>query len=183
MEIKSKLKTDIPQKVYNIKQIKDLIDAIQPEIDAINAFLYKTRYDLHISTTTIVERFERDYGITPDDNKTLAERIAAVLEKKNAKIVFNEERLRQTIIDDYGEDYELSEDWAHYAFTIILNDAEKSIINLRRAINKYKPAHLMCLLALLIGADNIKVNTQTIIISDLVRYCGNATFYSGVDPL
>ena len=183
MEIKSKLKTDIPQKVYNIKQIKDLIDAIQPEIDAINAFLYKTRSDLHISTTTIIERFERDYGITPDDSKTLEERIAAVLEKKNAKIVFTEDRLRQTIVDNYGNDYELSEDWAHYAFTIILNDAEKSIVELRRAINKYKPAHLYCLLALLIGVDDIQINTQTIIISDLVRRCGSATFNTGVDPL
>lgn len=183
MEIKSKLKTDIPQKVYNIKQIKDLIDAIQPEIDAINAFLYKTRYDLHISTTTIVERFERDYGITPDDSKTLEERITAVLEKKNAKIVFTEERLRQTIVDTYGDDYELKEDWANYAFTIIVGDAEKSIVELRRAINKYKPAHLYSLIALLIGVDKIKINDQTIIISDLVRHCGNATFYSGVDPL
>lgn len=183
MEIKSKLKTDFPQKWYDIKQIKDLIDAIQPEIDAINAFLYKTRYDLHISTTTIIERFERDYGITPDESKTLEERIAAVLEKKNAKIVFTEEHLRQTIINNYGDNYELNEDWAHYAFTIILNDAEKDISKLGRVINKYKPAHLYCLLALLMGVDNIKINDKVIIISNLVRYCGNATFRAGVNPL
>lgn len=183
MEIKSKLKTDIPQMVYSVKQIKDLIDAIQPEIDRINAYLYKLKYDLHISTTTIIERFERDYGITPDDSKTLEERIQAVLEKKNAKIVFTEERLRQTIVDTYGEDYELKEDWENYAFTIILGDAEKSIVDLRRAINKYKPAHLYSLLALLIGIDQIKINTQTIIISNLVRRCGCATFNTGVDPL
>jgi len=183
MEIKSKLKTDIPQYVYSIKQIKDLIDAIQPEIDAINAFLYKTRYDLHISTTTIIERFERDYGITPDESKTLEERIAAVLEKKNAKIVFTEERLRQTIVDNYGQDFELKEDWANYAFTIILNDPEKNIKELSNAINKYKPAHLYCLLALLLGVDTVLVNSETIIVSDLVRHCGNATFRSGVDPL
>jgi len=183
MEIKSKLNTDIPQKVYNIKQIKDLIDAIQPEIDAINDFLYKTRYDLHISTTTIIERFERDYGITPDESKTLEERIAAVLEKKNAKIVFTEERLRQTIIDNYGDDYELNEDWSNYAFTIILGNPERSVVDLQRAINRYKPAHLYSLLALLMGVDKIIINDQTIIISNLVRYCGNATFNTGVDPL
>lgn len=183
MEIKSKLKTDIPKIVYDVKQIKDLLDAIQPEIDAINAFLYKTRYDLHISTTTIIERFERDYGITPDESKTLEKRIAAVLEKKNAKIAFTEERLRQTIINNYGDDYELNEDWAHYAFTIIVNDPEKSISDLSKAIHTYKPAHLYSLIALLLGVDKIKINDQTIIISNLVRYCGNATFRAGVDPL
>ena len=50
MEIKSKLKTDIPQRFYNIRQIKDIIDAIQPEIDRTNAYLYKLRSDLHISS-------------------------------------------------------------------------------------------------------------------------------------
>lgn len=183
MEIKSKLKSDIPQFVYNIEQIKDLIDAIQPEIDAINAFLYKTRYDLHLSTTTIVERFEQDYGITPDENKTLEERIAAVWEKKNSKIVFTKERLKQTIVDNYGRNYEIREDWAHYAFTVILKDAEKSIANVRRVINKYKPAHLYSLLAILMGIEKIKINDQTIIISNLIRRCGNATFRTGVDPL
>lgn len=183
MEIKSTLKTDIPQKVYNIKQIKDLIDAIQPEIDRINVYLYNLKYDLHISTTSIIERFERDYGITPDDSKTPEERIAAVLEKKNAKIAFTEERLRQTIVDTYGDDYELKEDWENYAFTIIVGDAEKSIVELRHAINRYKPAHLYSLIALLLSVDKIKINDQTIIISELVRHCGNATFYSGVNPL
>ncbi len=181
MEIKSKLKTDIPQKFYNIKQIKDIIDAIQPEIDRTNAYLYKLRSDLHISTTTIIERFERDYGITPDESKTLEERIAAVLEKKNNKIVFTEQRLNQVIIDSYGSDYTLVEDWANYAFRIILDDPEKSIVQLKRAIEKSKPAHLYALLALLMGVDNIKINDQTIIISELVRRCG--TFNTGVNPL
>lgn len=181
MEIKSKLKTDIPQKFYNIKQIKDIIDAIQPEIDRTNAYLYQLRSDLHISTTTIIERFERDYGITPDESKTLEERIAAVLEKKNTKIVFTEQRLNQVILDSYGSDYTLVEDWANYAFRIILDDPEKSIVQLKRAIEKSKPAHLYALLALLMGVDNIKINDQTIIISELVRRCG--TFNTGVNPL
>lgn len=181
MEIKSKLKTDIPQMVYNIRQIKDIIDAIQPEIDRTNAYLYKLRSEIHISTTTIIERFERDYGITPDDSKTLEERIAAVLEKKNNKIVFTDERLNQVIIDNYGSDYTLTEDWAHYAFTILLGDAEKSIVQLKRALDKAKPAHLYALLALLMGVDNVKINDQIIIISNLIRRCG--TFNAGVNPL
>lgn len=183
MEIKSKLKTDIPQKFYNIKQIKDIIDAIQPEIDRTNAYLYQLRSDLHISTTTIIERFERDYGITPDESKTLEERIAAVLEKKNNKIVFTEQRLNQVIIDSYGSDYTLVEDWANYAFRIILDDPEKSIVQLKRAIEKSKPAHLYALLALLLGVDDIEINDQSIIISSLVRRCGSATFNTGVNPL
>ncbi len=181
MEIKSKLKTDIPQMVYSVRQIKDLIDAIQPEIDRTNAYLYQLRSDLHISTTTIIEQFERDYGITPDDSKTLEERIAAVLEKKNNKIVFTEERLHQLINDNYGNDYEIIENWANYAFTIILEDAEKNIVQLKRALEKAKPAHLYALLALLLGVDKIIINDQTIIISDLVRRCG--TFNTGVNPL
>ena len=181
MEIKSKLKTDIPQKVYNIKQIKDIIDAIQPEIDRTNAYLYKMRSDLHISTTSIIERFERDYGITPDESKTLEERIAAVLEKKNSKIVFTKERLNQTIKTYYGNKYKIKEYWNNYAFTIILEDPEKNIVQLKKAIEKSKPAHLYCLLALLMDTDEIIIDDETIIVSNLIKRCG--TFRAGVDPL
>ena len=43
MEIKSKLRTDIPRFVYEIKQLKDIIDAIQPELDELHEQMYQMR--------------------------------------------------------------------------------------------------------------------------------------------
>ena len=45
------LKDNIPNFCYTIKQVKDVIDAIQPEIDRINEELDKMKSDVHITTT------------------------------------------------------------------------------------------------------------------------------------
>ena len=99
--------------------------------------------------------------------------------------VFNANKFTQLklVAEEIHDKLLVKEDWANYAFTIMVGDAEKSIVELRRAINRYKPAHLYSLIALLLGVDDIEINTQTIIISSLVRRCGSATFNTGVDPL
>lgn len=175
------LKNNIPNFCYSIKQVKDIIDAIQPEIDLINEELDKMKSDVHITTTSVIERFERDYGIVPDISKPLEDRVLAILNLKNIKKTLTDEQLNILIKRNYLSDrFTVIFDYPDYSFSVLLQD-DKPINNLIPAIEKAKPAHLAFFLLLLIGRLQIKIKGTTIIISDLVRRCG--TFNCGVDPL
>lgn len=175
------LKNNIPNFCYSIKQVKDIIDAIQPEIDLINEELDKMKSDVHITTTSVIERFERDYGIVPDISKPLEDRVLAILNLKNIKKTLTDEQLNILIKRNYLSDrFTVIFDYPDYSFSVLLQD-DKPINNLIPAIEKAKPAHLAFFLLLLIGRLQIKIKGTKIIISDLVRRCG--TFNCGVDPL
>ena len=175
------LKDNIPNFCYTIKQVKDIIDAIQPEIDRINEELDKMKSDVHITTTSVIERFERDYGIVPDISKSLEDRILALLNLKNIKNTFTDEQLRALVSRNYKSDkFQVIFDYPDYSFNILLQD-DKPINNLLPALEKAKPAHLAFLLSLLIGCLKITIKGTSIIISNLIRRCG--TFNCGVDPL
>lgn len=175
------LKDNIPNFCYTIKQVKDVIDAIQPEIDLINEELDKMKSDVHITTTSIIERFERDYGIVPDISKPLEDRVLAVLNIKNIKKTLTDEQLNALIQRNYQSNkYRVIFDYPDYSFNILLQD-DKPINNLIPALEKAKPAHLAFFLSLLIGSLQIKIKGTTIIVSDFIRRCG--TFKCGVDPL
>lgn len=175
------LKDNIPNFCYTIKQVKDIIDAIQPEIDRINEELDEMKSDVHITTTSVIERFERDYGIIPDDAKSLEDRILAVINKKNIKNKLTEEQLNILIKRNYQSDkYNIVWDFPDYIFNIILQD-DKPINNLIPALQRAKPAHLAFFISLLIGRLQINIKGTSIIVSNLIRRCG--TFNCGVEPL
>lgn len=181
MEIKSKLRTDIPNFVYNVKQIKDIIDAIQPELDRLHEELRQMQYDVHITTTSIISRFEVLYGIVPDDSKSLDERVAVILNKRNLKLPFTWDRLNGLVKSNYGDNYEILYDWSNYVLEILCFDNTIRVDYLMAAIEKAKPAHISFLCVLLLDSTDIIIEDQTIIISNLVRRSG--TFYGGTDPL
>ena len=175
------LRNDIPNFCYSIKQIKDLIDAIQPEIDRINEILDQMKSDVHITTTSVIERFERDYGIVPDSSKPLEDRVLTILNLKNIKNTFTEEQLRALVERNYKSNkFQVIFNFSDYSFNVLLQD-DRPINNLLPALEKANPAHLAFLLSLLIGGLKITLKGTTVIISDLIRRCG--TFNCGVDPL
>lgn len=181
MEIKSKLRTDIPRFVYEIKQLKDIIDAIQPELDELHEQMYQMRYDVHITTTKLISRFEELYEIVPDDTKTDEERVAEILNKRNLKLPFTWDRLNNLIQINYGTDYEILYDWSNYVLEILCLDNKLRVDYLIAAIEKAKPAHLAFLCSLLLDSTDVIIDDKTIIISYLIRRCG--TFYGGTDPI
>lgn len=171
------LRNDIPNFCYNIKQIKDLIDAIQPEIDRINARLDQMKSDIHITITDVIERFERDFGIVPDISKSIEDRILAVMNKKNIKKTLTAERLNSLIERNYNsKNFEVIWDYPEYTFNIFLKD-DRPINNLIQAVEEAKPAHLAFFLSYLIGNLTIKIKGTSIIISNLILRCG--TFNAG----
>lgn len=175
------LKDNIPNFCYTIKQVKDIIDAIQPEIDRINAELDKMKSDVHITTTSVIERFERDYGIVPDISKSLEDRVLAILNLKNIKNTFTDEQLRALVSRNYKSDkFQVIFDYPNYSFNILLQD-DKPINNLIPALQRAKPAHLAFFISLLIGRLQINIKGTSIIVSNLIRRCG--TFNCGVEPL
>lgn len=181
MEIKSKLRTDIPRFVYEIKQIKDIIDAIQPELDQLHEELRQMEYDVHITTTSIISRFEVLYGIVPDDSKTLEERVAVILNKRNLKLPLTWDRLNGMIKSNYGDSYEILYDWSKYILEILCLDNTIRVDYLMAAIEQAKPAHIAFLCVLMLDSTDVILDDKTIIISNLVRRCG--TFNGGTDPL
>lgn len=175
------LKDNIPHFCYSMKQSKDIIDAIQPEIDRINQEVDDMSLDIHILTTRVIERFELDYGIAPDSSKSIDDRIAAIINKKNIKNVLTEKQMDFLVKRNYKSDkFEVVYNNGEYEFNIILRD-DKPINDLVPVVNRAKPAHLAFLLSLLIADLKVKIKSNTIIISDLVRRCG--TFNCGVNPL
>lgn len=175
------LKNNIPNVAYNLKQIKDLIDAIQPEIDYINQRIQDLKLDLFLSTTSIIEKFELDYGIVPDDSKSKEDRILGVINKKNLYKTFTKERANELVKSNYKSDkFVIEYDYPNYSFNVLLKD-DKPINLLREAMDEAKPAHLFYFISLLIGKSAIKLRQRSYIISKLVRRCG--TFNCGVNPL
>ena len=175
------LKNDIPHFCYSIRQIKDLIDAIQPEIDRINKRLEEMKSDVHVSTTSVIERFERDLGIVPDISKPLEDRIMAVFNKKNIRATFTEERLNALIQRNYKSNkFRVYWDYPNYEFNILLED-DKQIGMLREALEIAKPAHLHYFLSLLVGSLKLTIRGMAYIISNRVLRCG--TFRTGEEPL
>lgn len=81
------LKDCIPSEFAKVKQIEEMFEAAQPEIDALEIAIENWINELNIlSCKDTIARYENDFEIKPTAELTLEQRRAGVFAKKNSRL-------------------------------------------------------------------------------------------------
>ena len=92
------IKDNLPLFVYKIKQMKELIDAEDVEIEYLYSFFEELSNEFNIfSCNDTIERFERDYAIEPNVELSISQRRLKILVKKYQKLLPTIANLEDTI--------------------------------------------------------------------------------------
>lgn len=92
------IKDNLPLFVYKIKQMKELIDAEDVELEYLYVFFEELSNEFNIfSCTYTIERFERDYDIEPNTELSISQRRLKILVKKYQKLLPTIANLEDTI--------------------------------------------------------------------------------------
>lgn len=92
------LKDCIPKKFASMKQMKELFDAEQPELDLIQSEMQGWMKELHIMTCeNTISEYEDDYCLDHDVSLTLEQRRARVFAKKGQRFIPRKEYLQNVI--------------------------------------------------------------------------------------
>lgn len=140
------LKDTIPVEKYEVKQIKELIDAIQPEIDLLKERVELTKKQLYImQATTGIEEWENEFGIEHDENLTLAQRRGQIYSKLNTRTpasVSMLENMVKNLLD--AKRVTIIEYPTEYRFEVYVDTANliENAEVAEKAIYEARPAHL-----------------------------------------
>ena len=92
------IKDNLPLFVYKIKQMKELIDAEEVELEHLYSFFEELSNEFNIfSCTDTIERFEKDYAIEPNAELSISRRRLKILVKKYQKLLPTIVNLEDTI--------------------------------------------------------------------------------------
>lgn len=139
------LKDNLPQFVAEEKYTKEVLEAIEPEIDKIKMKLNAIMLECCINTCGIdgIKRFEKDYDITYNAVLTIEERRRQVINKMLSK-----KRLTKAGLADFikrninNSQYYISNMAEDYAFKVRIVE-EKYTEELFNALFKARPANLV----------------------------------------
>ncbi len=139
------LKKNLPEFVAEEPFIKEILEAIEPEIDKIKLRLSDILLENCVTTASEegTGRFEKDYSIKVNANFTLDERKKEIINKMLAKKRLTRVELANFIKRniDNGQ-YYISNYAEKYRFQVMLTD-EKYVRSLYNALLKARPAHLV----------------------------------------
>lgn len=158
-------KEHLPKIVTDIDGIRDVLLAIEPEIFLLRTNISDLMKELYVKTTTnLITRWEKDFGLSYDASLTLQQRRQRILNKLARKKTLNWKNLRLLIKNNIVKpQFYIVNESENYHFKIFLE--EKDIIELARVLDAAKPAYL----------------TYDLIITEFfTRYCG--TFSCGTEP-
>jgi len=161
------LKDNLPQFIAEEKYTKEVLDAIQPEIDNLKLRLSNLLLECCVTTCTEygIKRFEEDYSIVYNAELSLDERKRQVINKMlNKKILTFDELAELVKRNIEGGQFYISNMAEKYSFSIMITD-ENYKAELFEAIRAIRPAHLKF---------DIKIVKYE-------RRCN--TFYCGTEPL
>lgn len=139
------LKDNLPQFVAEEKYTKEILEAIEPEINKVKTKLIETLFETCISTCTDegIKRFEKDYSIKFDASLTSDERRRQVINKMLAKKRLTKEELANFIKRNIGNgQYYITNIAEKYSFKVRVVDGEH-IEQLYKALYTVRPAHLV----------------------------------------
>lgn len=92
------IRDDLPSFVYDIKQMKELIDAEESELEYLYKFFEEFSREFNIfSCMDTIKRFEKDYAIEPNEELSIAQRRLRILIKKYQKLLPTVVNLEATI--------------------------------------------------------------------------------------
>lgn len=155
----------LPKIVTDIDGIKDVLLAIDPEIQQIREDISEIQRNLYAHTADkYIKMWEDDFSLPYDASLTLAQRQSRILEKMARKKSLTWTNLglliRRNIVNPQ---YYIVNNAGEYHFRIIIQDKDYTL--LENAIRTAKPAIL----------------TFDIIVTEYFRRCG--TFNCGTEPV
>lgn len=133
----------IPNHWLDNKQIPEIVNAIQPEIDKIQNAIEDFYAQLFIDTATwSLDYWERDYGLTQNANDTLENRRNAVKVKMRGNKTATLSVL-QSIVDAYGGNTQLS-DTGHEVHIKYIEPSgvPKDLSGMLTSLREVAPAHI-----------------------------------------
>ncbi len=143
----------LPKKVVAIPQMYDLLQTEQKEIDSIVNYIDETLKELNVnSSTKLINRHEKIFGLENSTNNTTAERRAKIIAKLNNRGITTVESIEEISKILTDRDCFVTESFSDYSFIInikFLPSSElKKIDYLLVQVDEIKPAHLNCVIHL-----------------------------------
>lgn len=156
---------NVYQGITKIEGLKDVMLAIDPEIQLLRNDITRLQKELYVKTTEFfIKRWEADFSLSYDPALSLQERRQRILNKLARKKPLTWKNLELLIKNNIDNpQFYISNDSANYHFTIIVQT--ENYEQMRKALQKAKPAHL----------------TFDIVVTQYFRRCG--TFACGTEPL
>ncbi|MCM1338962.1 MAG: YmfQ family protein [Muribaculaceae bacterium] len=155
----------LPKHVTDIIGIKDILLAIDPEIQLMRDDISSLIKELYVKTTDkFITRWEKDFGLSYDASLTLQQRRQRILNKLARKKTLTWKNLRLLIQNNLEKpQIYIINDSGNYHFRIIVQDPNYQ--QMEKAVKTAKPAYL----------------TFDIVVTEYFRRCG--TFVCGTEPL
>ena len=159
------LLNNLPDHVTNTLGIRDVLLAIDPEIQLVRNDISQLIKELYIKTTeNFIRRWELDFSLPYDSSLSLQQRRQRVLNKLARKKTLTWKNLELLIRNNIDNpQFYLSNDSANYHFTIIVQT--ENYKEMEQAVRQAKPAYI----------------TFDIVVTEYARRCG--TFNCGTEPL
>ncbi len=155
----------LPKVSTGTEGIRDILLAIDPEIQLLRDDLTQLKKELYIKTTEkLIENWENDFSLSHDSSLTLQQRRARLLNKLGRKKTLNWENLKLLIRNNIKKpQFYIMNDSANLIFRIMIQESDYTI--LENALKQAKPAYL----------------TFDIVVTEYFRRTG--TFVTGAEPI
>lgn len=159
------LSDNLPKEITSILGLKDVLLAIDPEIQLVRDDISQIIKELYVKTTEFfIERWEADFSLSYDPTLTLQQRRQRILNKLARKKTLTWQNLELLIKNNIDNpQFYISNHSAEYHFTIMVQT--ENYKEMQKALDIAKPAYL----------------TFDIVVTEYFKRCG--TFACGTNPL
>ena len=151
--MRKKLQDYLPPILLKTYEFPLLCDTEQPEIDRLRDAADAVLDAQFLSTAGeyAIQRYEKIFGVVPQDTDTLDERRFKVLTRINTQLPFSVRRLRQQLATLCGEDgYKLELDGGKYTLTVkVALTAKRNQQAVEELLADIVPANMVCTTSLL----------------------------------
>lgn len=122
------LKKSVPPFVARMREMAELFEAEQPELDRLEGILTELLAQFYIKTATYsLNQWEQDFGIVEDPELTQEQRRARVLAKLNMRMPATVKMLENLVRQTMGaENVRIEEHPTEYAFTVYVQEDKLS---------------------------------------------------------
>lgn len=151
--MRKKLQDYLPPILLKTYEFPLLCDTEQPEIDRLHDAADAVLDAQFLSTAGeyAIQRYEKIFGVVPQDTDTLDERRFKVLTRINTQLPFSVRRLRQQLATLCGEDgYKLEVSGDRYTLTVkVALTAKRNQQAVEELLADIVPANMVCTTSLL----------------------------------
>ena len=155
--MRKKLQDYLPPILLKTYEFPLLCDTEQPEIDRLHDAADAVLDAQFLSTAGeyAIQRYEKIFGVVPQDTDTLDERRFKVLTRINTQLPFSVRRLRQQLSTLCGEDgYRMEIDGGRYTLTVkVALTAKRNQQAVEELLADIVPANMVCTTSLLYNQD------------------------------